>query len=81
MYSWSLSVSAVNAWRLRQTLTGRKEPFLDFLRELVIGLLTTHGSPPLLTKRLTTPVSDKRLEKEFTQVVLFLYFLWQFLII
>lgn len=46
VYTWSLSVSAVNAWRLRMRITGKKESFLDFLRELVIGMLSEHGSPP-----------------------------------
>jgi hypothetical protein len=30
-------------------VTGKKEPFLDFLRELVITMLKTHGKPPLAT--------------------------------
>jgi len=46
-YTWSLSVSAVNSWRLRMLRTGKKEPFLIFLRELVIEMLSTHGHPPL----------------------------------
>ena len=46
-YTWSLSVSAVNAWRLRMRITEQKEPFLDFLRELVMEMVTTHGHPPL----------------------------------
>jgi DNA excision repair protein ERCC-6 len=45
IYTWSLSVSAVNAWRMRMKVTGKKEPFLDFLRELVIDMFTTHGTP------------------------------------
>lgn len=52
-YTWSLSVSAVAAWRLRMKVTGQKEPFLDFLRELVIGMLAEHGHPPL--RRLSVP--------------------------
>ena len=44
-YAWSLSVSAVNAWRLRMAVTGNKEPFLSFLRELVMGMLAKHGKP------------------------------------
>ena len=43
IYTWSLNVSAVNAWRLRMRVTGKKEPYLDFLRELVVSLLTVHG--------------------------------------
>ena len=46
-YSWALSVSAVNGWRLRMKVTGKKEPFLDFLRELVIQMVATHGHPPM----------------------------------
>lgn len=45
-YAWSLSVSAVNAWRLRMSVMQHKEPFLDFLRELVIDMFMIHGSPP-----------------------------------
>lgn len=45
-YAWSLSVSAVNAWRLRMRVTGKQEPFLVFLRELVVGMLAEHGKPP-----------------------------------
>lgn len=45
-YAWSLSVSAVNAWRLRMRVTGKKEPYLNFLRELVVGMLAQHGRPP-----------------------------------
>ena len=32
-------------------VTGKKEPFLDFLRELVIDMFTTHGRPPQFKKR------------------------------
>ena len=46
-YAWSLSVSAVNAWRLRMRVTGYQEPFLSFLRELVTGMMAEHGKPPL----------------------------------
>ena len=46
MFSWSLDVQAVNAWRLRQLMTGHKDSFLKFLRELVVGLLTEHGTKP-----------------------------------
>ncbi len=49
LYSWSLSVSSVNAWRLRNIQRGYQEPFLDFLRELCTEMLTTHGSPPIRT--------------------------------
>ena len=34
---------AVNAWRLRQRLTGMKEQYLLFFRELMIGILTKYG--------------------------------------
>lgn len=50
-YSWSLNVSAVNAWRLRMRVTQKKEPFLDFLRELVISMFLIHGTPPYFIKR------------------------------
>jgi len=48
-FTWSLSVSAINAWRLRMAVTGNKEPYLDFLRELVVLMLETHGKPALAT--------------------------------
>ncbi len=54
IYTWSLSVSAVNAWRLRMKVTGKKEPFLDFLRELCITMLTEHGTSPA-RKRTSMP--------------------------
>ena len=43
-FSWSLSVSCVNAWRLRNQRRGYQEPFLLFLRELVTEMLNTHGT-------------------------------------
>lgn len=45
-YSWSLSVSAVNAWRLMCHVTGEKQPYIHFLRELVSQIYALHGSPP-----------------------------------
>ena len=42
-YTWSLSVSVVNAWKLKCHATGGDEPLLDFLRELVVEMLKTHG--------------------------------------
>ena len=44
VYTWSLSVQAVNAWKLRVKTTGKKEPYLAFIRELVVEMLTRHGS-------------------------------------
>lgn len=52
LYTWSLSVSAVNAWRLRQRHTGQKEPYLNFLRELCIGMLSHHGTKPTRKRSL-----------------------------
>lgn len=46
IYTWSLSVSSVNAWRLRMRMTGRKESYLEFVRELVMGMFALHGTPP-----------------------------------
>ena len=42
-YTWSLSVSVVNAWKLKCHATGGDEPLLDFLWELVVEMLKTHG--------------------------------------
>jgi DNA excision repair protein ERCC-6 len=50
-YAWSLSVSAVNAWRLRMSVMQKKEPFLDFLRELVIDMFVIHGTPPYVIRK------------------------------
>jgi hypothetical protein len=50
-YTWSLSVSAVNAWRLRIQLTGNKDHFMDFLRDLVIEMFVAHGKPPVLKRQ------------------------------
>jgi hypothetical protein len=43
IYTGSLSVSAVNTWRLRMRQTGHKEPYLNFLRKLCIGMLTAQS--------------------------------------
>ena len=58
IFSWSLSVSAVNAWRLRRQVTGNKEPFLVFLRELVMDLLWKHGTPPTRKRVSSGPTSS-----------------------
>ena len=52
-YAWSLSVSAVNAWRLRCKVRNIREPYLDFLRELVMAMLAAHGTPPGPRRSLT----------------------------
>jgi hypothetical protein len=57
-YTWSLSVSAVNAWRLRMKTTGKKEAYLDFLRELCIEMLSVHGTPPTCKKRPSSAAGD-----------------------
>ena len=44
IYSWSLSASAVNAWRLRNYVKKDTMPFLEFLRQLCMQLLTVHGT-------------------------------------
>ena len=43
LYSWFLTTSSMNAWRIRVQTTQRKEPYLEFLRELVIGMTAEHG--------------------------------------
>lgn len=43
LYSWFLTTSSMNAWRLRVQTTQRKESYLEFLRELVIGMTAEHG--------------------------------------
>ena len=53
-YSWSISVAAVNAWRLRNYIKGKHEPYLDFLLELVNQIGETHGVPASSTARRIT---------------------------
>ena len=62
-YSWSLSVSSVNAWRLRNIQRGFQEPYLDFLRELVDEMLNSHGSPPIRAAPVPNLTDDKRTDK------------------
>ena len=56
IYTWSLSVHAVNAWKLRMRTKGKKEPYLDFIRELVVEMFETHGSAD---KALKVPVAPR----------------------
>ena len=51
IFSWSLSVQAVNAWRLRQRFTNNRDPYLKFLRELVVCLLEENGTKSVQAKR------------------------------
>ena len=53
-YSWSLSVAAVNAWRLRNQIRGEKEPYLEFLMELVRQMGEKYGVPAGATARRIT---------------------------
>jgi len=62
IYSWSLSVAAVNAWRLRMRQTGNKEPYLKFLRELCIDMLTQHGTQPTKKRSLSGDAQEKRFD-------------------
>ena len=32
-------------------VTGKKEPYLDFLRELIIGMFSAHGKLPSIGKK------------------------------
>jgi hypothetical protein len=48
---------AVNAWRLRQKVTGKKTSYLPFLRELTTALLTTHGTSQGTRKVAAIPPS------------------------
>jgi hypothetical protein len=57
------SVSAVNAWRLRMRVTGNKEPFLNFMRDLVIEMFMVHGKP-VIKKRPSTSASNARFEPQ-----------------
>ena len=64
IYNWSLSIMAVNAWRLRERYTGTKEPYLKFLRELVVCLLQKNGTPPIQTRRsLEVPLRLREKER------------------
>lgn len=44
LLNWGINASAVNAWRLRQKITGKKDGLLEFLRELAMQMLALHGS-------------------------------------
>ena len=44
IYAWSLSVSAVNAWRLMCHVKKSKIPYLEFLRQTVMEMMTVHLS-------------------------------------
>ena len=59
-YAWSLSVSAVNAWRLRMCVKEKKEPFLDFLRELVIEMFMAHGTAPYVIRKQPSLQAEHR---------------------
>ena len=51
LFAWSLSVQSVNAWRLRQRFTNNRDPYLKFLRELVVCLLEENGTKSVQAKR------------------------------
>ena len=59
-YAWHLSVCSVNAWRLRQKVKGIKEPYLDFLRELCLGMVGVHGQDRILPPLKTVKQFDTR---------------------
>ena len=45
-YSWFLTTSSMNVWRPTVQTTQRREPYLEFLREFVIGMMAEHGRQP-----------------------------------
>ena len=47
IYSWSLSVNMVNAWRLMCYVKKERTPFLNFLRNTVMETLKIHGTDRL----------------------------------
>ena len=58
LHTYMTIFQAVNAWRLRQRFTGIKDPYLNFLRELIMCLLKENGTPPLQVRRtLEIPAS------------------------
>ena len=63
IYTWTLSTSAINAWRLRMQMTGRKEPYLDFLRELCIDMMNQHGCAPSKNGRKSSLQSEQRFDR------------------
>ena len=44
LWNWSVSITAIQAWRLMEAVTKTKMPFLDFLRPLVLETLEKHGT-------------------------------------
>ena len=51
IYTWSLNVSAVQAWRLMRHKTGKDIHYLDFIRELTCTMLESHGTPMIQGQR------------------------------
>lgn len=64
IYAWSLSVSAVNAWRLRRQITGNREPFLPFLRNLVVELFGQYGTRPIRQRVSFGPTAEARFDRQ-----------------
>ena len=59
IYTWSLTVAVVNIWRLRMKWQDKQEPYIDFLRELVIGMMHKHGHVRKV-ERMVVNSDDKR---------------------
>ena len=53
-YSFMLNVSVNNAWKLYMKTTGNKVRMLDFLRGVVIQLISVHGSDKI-PRQLSDP--------------------------
>ena len=51
-FTWSLSIMAINAWRLRQKTTGETETYLHFIRELVMGMVQEYRTKPIRRRSL-----------------------------
>ena len=51
-WPWCIGLQAVQGWKLRMKQKNKKEPYLSFLRELVIGMFHAHGKPPYVDRAL-----------------------------
>ena len=50
-YIQTYIVQAVNAWRLKQRYTGKKEPYLAFLQDLINEVITIYRQKPATARR------------------------------
>ena len=62
-WTYCLGVQTTQAWKLKQLVTGEKEPYLKFLRDLVVCMFNKHGK-----KYRCTPASLSVQDSRFDRV-------------